>query len=58
MGRVLVAAKPDDELDEWLAALQPAALTSKTCLDKAHLRDELMRVRENGYRQEISVEIR
>ncbi len=49
MGRVLVAAKPDDELDDWLETLEPVALTSKTCLDKAHLREELMQVRENGY---------
>jgi IclR family pca regulon transcriptional regulator len=49
MGRVLVAAKPDDELDDWLEVLQPVPLTSKTCLDKALLREELMRVRANGY---------
>lgn len=49
MGRVLVAAKADGELDQWLKDLAPVPLTSKTCLDKARLRDELMRVRENGY---------
>lgn len=49
MGRVLVAAKPDDELDQWLDELEPVPLTSKTCLDKKRLRDELMQVRENGY---------
>jgi len=49
MGRVLIAAKPDEELDRWLEELEPVALTSKTCLDKAHLREELMQVRANGY---------
>ncbi|ALA17713.1 MULTISPECIES: IclR family transcriptional regulator C-terminal domain-containing protein [unclassified Chelatococcus] len=49
MGRVLVAAKPDDELADWLDRLEPVPLTSKTCLDKARLRDELMQVRANGY---------
>lgn len=49
MGRVLVAAKPDDELDAWLQKLEPVPLTSQTCLDKNRLRDELMRVRQNGY---------
>lgn len=49
MGRVLLAALPDDQLDRYFAALRPEPLTSKTCVDIAALRAEISDVRRNGY---------
>jgi IclR family pca regulon transcriptional regulator len=49
IGRVILAGLADDRLDAWLDALQPVALTSRTCIDKAALRDEILRTREQGY---------
>lgn len=49
IGRVLLAALPDDRLEAHLAALEPRPLTSKTLTDKAELRAELMQVRADGY---------
>lgn len=49
IGRVLLAALPDPELDAFLDALDPKPLTSRTCVDKAALRAELMKVRADGY---------
>jgi IclR family pca regulon transcriptional regulator len=49
MGRVLVAAMDEKGREDWLAALQPIALTAKTCIDKSELGRELQRVRAEGY---------
>lgn len=49
IGRVLLAALPDAELDAFLEALEPRPLTSRTCTDKAALRAELMRIRADGH---------
>lgn len=49
IGRVLLAALPDDRLDDRLAALDLQPLTSRTCTDRAELRAELMRIRTAGY---------
>lgn len=49
IGRVLLAALADADLDRFLEALEPRALTSRTCVDKGDLRAELMRVRADGY---------
>lgn len=49
MGRVLLAALPDDRLDAYLATVEPAKLTSKTCTDTKELRKALMAARQNGY---------
>ncbi len=49
MGRILVAAMDDADLDDWLDSLEPQALTVKTCIDKKALRAELMKVRAEGY---------
>lgn len=49
IGRVLLAAMPDAELDAWLDALVPVPLTSRTLIDKPALRDEILTVRTQGY---------
>ena len=49
MGRVLIAAMDEKDRENWLAQLDPVALTSKTCTDKEALRGELERVRGDGY---------
>jgi IclR family transcriptional regulator, pca regulon regulatory protein len=49
LGRVLLAALPDDALERYLAGVRPAALTSKTITDPAQLRTEILAVREAGY---------
>lgn len=49
IGRVLLAALPDDALDRRLATLEVRALTSRSCTDKVALRAELMRVRAAGF---------
>jgi IclR family pca regulon transcriptional regulator len=49
MGRVLLAGLPDDELDERLARIEIAPLTSRTVTDKDALRAILAGVRRQGY---------
>jgi IclR family pca regulon transcriptional regulator len=49
MGRVLLAALDDDELERRLARIQPEALSTRTVTDKAALRSLLERVRRQGY---------
>jgi len=49
MGRVLLAALPDDALDEWLARATTRPLTPHTIHDKRALRAEILRVRAHGY---------
>ena len=49
MGRVLLAALPDDRLDTYIATCRLEALTSKTCTDRKALRGDLMTVRAEGY---------
>lgn len=49
IGRVLLSGLPDPALDAWLAALEPVPLTSRTLVDKAALRDEILTVRRQGY---------
>jgi IclR family pca regulon transcriptional regulator len=49
MGRVLMAGLPDEALTPLLAKADVPALTSKTCTDPCRLREEIARVRENGY---------
>ncbi|WP_110401795.1 IclR family transcriptional regulator domain-containing protein [Sphaerotilus hippei] len=48
-GRVLVAWLPAPERDAWLARQDLRALTPRTLTDAASLRDELARVRAQGY---------
>ncbi|WP_286174213.1 IclR family transcriptional regulator domain-containing protein [Rhodobacter sp. NTK016B] len=49
IGRVLLAGFDDAALDAWLDDLEPVPLTSRTLADKMALRDEVLRVREQGY---------
>jgi len=49
IGRVVLAALPPDALDAYLARLAPEPLTAKTLTDPCALREEIGRVRENGY---------
>jgi len=49
MGRVLLAALPEEALDTRLAQTRFTALTSKTCTDPEALRRDLVKVREEGF---------
>jgi IclR family pca regulon transcriptional regulator len=49
MGRVLLAGLPDDELDDYLAAVRLNRLTPRTVSTVAALRGELARVRGQGW---------
>lgn len=49
MGRVLLAALPDDRLAAYLKDYKPEKLTSKTCTNRKALRAELMVTRRDGY---------
>jgi IclR family pca regulon transcriptional regulator len=48
-GRVLVAARPDVEVDAWLARQALAGLTPHTITHRERLRLELLKTRANGY---------
>jgi IclR family transcriptional regulator, pca regulon regulatory protein len=49
MGRVLLAALEPDQLEEALRNVKLASVTDKTIVDPVALREELARVREQGY---------
>jgi IclR family pca regulon transcriptional regulator len=49
MGRVLLAARPDDWLDDYLAAVDLRPITRRTVTDPNRLRTVLRRVRSQGY---------
>ncbi|MDA8296131.1 MAG: helix-turn-helix domain-containing protein [Actinomycetota bacterium] len=49
MGRVLLAAKSDDDLDAYLAEVELAALTERTTTDPGELRAILAKVRAEGF---------
>lgn len=49
MGRVLLAGLADEELDAQLAAAELIARTPRTLTDPAALRDEILRVRRQGW---------
>jgi IclR family pca regulon transcriptional regulator len=49
MGRVLLADRPDDWLDGYLASITLAPLTSHTVADAAALRAELVKIRKQGW---------
>lgn len=49
LGRVLLAGLRDDELEDYLDRVQPAALTSKTVTDVSTLRSLILAVRADGY---------
>jgi IclR family pca regulon transcriptional regulator len=49
MGRVLLAALPDDRLDAYLRRIDAKAHTSKTATDKKRLKEIVLRVRLDNY---------
>src|SRR5437763_6006448 len=49
MGRVLLAALPDEELEARLARIEPQQLSARTVTDNPTLRELLTRVRRQGY---------
>jgi IclR family pca regulon transcriptional regulator len=49
LGRVLLSALPDPNLDAWLAALTPVAQTPTTVLDKQALKAAILKVRADGF---------
>jgi IclR family pca regulon transcriptional regulator len=49
MGRLLLGALPDDELDAYLAELEPVAVTSRTVTDKLALRKRIVATRRTGW---------
>ncbi len=49
LGRVLLAALPDDELDGYLRRTELRALTPCTITDPDRLREVLLQVRSDGY---------
>ena len=49
MGRVLLAALPDAELDDFLADVELDAFTERTITDAAGLRQSIERVRDEGW---------
>jgi IclR family transcriptional regulator, pca regulon regulatory protein len=61
MGRVLLAAMPEDELDEFLAGRRFEALTERTVTEPAQLRGIVGEVREQGFAlvdQELEIGLR
>lgn len=61
MGRVLLAALDDDELDAYLERTTLEPLTSRTITDPTRLREEIMRVRSQGWcllDQELEIGVR
>jgi len=49
MGRVLLAAQPEDWLDEYLASVSLRGLTGRTITNSAGLRRELRKIRAKGW---------
>ncbi len=49
MGRVVLANLSEENLERWLTGLQPQAITVHTKSSATALRDELARVRQQGY---------
>lgn len=48
-GRVLIAARPDADVDAWLTRQTLTALTPNTITNRERLRLELLKTRANGY---------
>jgi len=49
MGRLLLGALPDDELDAYLRRLEPTAVTSRTVTDKKELKQRILATRRTGW---------
>jgi IclR family acetate operon transcriptional repressor len=48
-GRAMLAALPDDELDDYLARTTLEPQTANTIADEALLRDDIAKIRQRGY---------
>lgn len=49
LGRILLASLDDDQLEEFLARNTPKQLTPHTVVDKAALRQSILKARSDGY---------
>ena len=49
LGRVLLAALDDRQLDEFLSHIAPKRITTSTIIDKRELRRAILKAREDGY---------
>jgi IclR family pca regulon transcriptional regulator len=49
LGRVLLAAQSDEEIDSYLAATEFRAYTAATITEPGQLREAVLQVREDGY---------
>lgn len=49
LGRVLLAGLPDAALDAYVEEVRPEPLTSLTITDRETLREEILKVRDQGY---------
>ena len=61
IGRVLLAALPEDQIDTYLQPHQPLAFTSVTVADKDEIRRAIAEARRNGYSfvdQELHIGVR
>ena len=61
MGRVLLAALPDSELDAFIAGAKLQSFTPYTTIDKNQLRLVIQKIRRTGYSlvdQELEIELR
>lgn len=61
MGRVLLAAQPDEWIDDYLARLELRPFTARTITDPDRLRRTLAKVRSQGFAlvdQELEEQLR
>lgn len=61
LGRILLAALDDRELDKFLSRLQPEKITKFTVTDKAQLRKAILDIRKSGFAladQEVEIGFR
>ncbi len=61
LGRVLLAALDDRQLDKFLSQVHPKKVTKSTIVDKSELRKAILKVREDGYAlvdQEVEIGFR
>lgn len=49
LGRVLIAALPPDEIDEFLLTHEPVAYTEHTIIDRKRLKAEILDIAEKGW---------
>jgi IclR family transcriptional regulator, pca regulon regulatory protein len=49
IGRVLLASRPDAEVEQYLKSIKPKRLTPKTKTERHQLLEEIVKVRKNGF---------